>query len=109
MSTGDRLKFYRSKAWQNCRRSYLASVGGLCERCLTRGKITPAVIVHHREHLQDHFTAEQALSWDNLEALCRQCHADEHPEVYEKKRRPRRYEVTDDGAVILPDPDTDAL
>lgn len=28
--------FYKSKAWKRCRAMYAASVGGLCERCLTK-------------------------------------------------------------------------
>ena len=108
MSYGNRSKFYRSKAWQKCREAYLASVGGLCEKCLEQGKITPAVIVHHKEHLQDEFTAEQALNWENLQAVCRDCHAEEHPEVYKSRRITRRYELLPDGTVYLPETE-DAL
>ena len=39
-------KFYRSKAWQQCRESYISKVHGLCERCQSKGKITPGYIVH---------------------------------------------------------------
>ena len=106
MSYGDRSKFYRSKTWQRCRKGYLASVGGLCEKCLTKGKVTPAVIVHHKEPLGEHFRIEQALSWDNLQALCRDCHAEEHEDIYNGRRKPRRYEILDDGSVLLTDPDS---
>ena len=40
--------FYKTRAWKRCRASYLASVGGLCERCLKRGLIVPADQVHHK-------------------------------------------------------------
>lgn len=72
--------FYQSAAWRKNSRAYLASVDGLCERCRSAGKLVPAVIVHHREHL----TAESirdpmmAMGWDNLEALCQECHNKEH-------------------------------
>ena len=96
MSYGRRKEFYHSVAWKNCRAAYLASVGGLCEDCLQRGLITPAVIVHHVNPLQEDFTAEQALNWNNLRAVCRLCHATEH-----EQRAPRRYSIADDGAVII--------
>ena len=41
-------RFYKSKAWQECRASYLKSVGGLCERCYKKGLIVPATTVHHK-------------------------------------------------------------
>jgi 5-methylcytosine-specific restriction endonuclease McrA len=73
---------------------------------LQKGKITPAEIVHHIEHLQDDFTLEQALDWNNLKAVCRDCHAKEHPEIYGKSQStPRRYEILPDGTVYLPEDD----
>ena len=73
-------KLYKSKAWQHTRRSYLDSVGGLCERCLKRGIYKPAVIVHHKDYLtpENIGNPEIAFSFSNLEALCRSCHEDEH-------------------------------
>ena len=32
-------KLYKSKQWQHTRQAYLASVGGLCERCYAKGLI----------------------------------------------------------------------
>ena len=73
-------KFYKSKAWQKCRMSYLKSVGGLCERCLAKGLYVPAVIVHHKRHIskQNIGNPNITLSHNNLEALCRNCHSEEH-------------------------------
>ena len=73
-------EFYSSRAWQECRKAYKKSVGGLCERCLKTGRLTPGEIVHHKIHLtpQNINNAAVCLSWANLECVCRDCHADLH-------------------------------
>ena len=88
-------RFYSSEAWNNTREAYKKSVGGLCERCLQRGLIVPGEIVHHKEHLTPGNIDNEALAlgFDNLELVCRECHAEEHG----KKRR--RYEIDDFGRV----------
>ena len=86
---------YKSKRWQSTRVAYLRSVGGLCERCLKKGLYRPAVIVHHKVYLtaENIHNPEIALSWDNLELLCRDCHALAHkPE--------KRYKLDNLGRVI---------
>ena len=72
--------FYKSTAWQQCRRAYAAAVGGLCERCLARGIVSAGRVVHHKQHLTPETIDDPdvALNWDNLELLCRDCHGDEH-------------------------------
>lgn len=72
--------FYRSKEWQGTRKLVLARSGGLCERCLEGGKLTPADVVHHRiplsaENMGD---PEITLNPDNLLALCDECHTEVH-------------------------------
>lgn len=94
--------FYDSRAWKDTRRNYRQSVGGLCERCLARGIVTPADIVHHivpltPENIQD---LNVSLSWRNLQALCRQCHADVHEEMYQE-RTGKRYKVDKNGRVVF--------
>ena len=90
-------RFYKSKAWQHTRASYLQSVGGLCERCLKKGLYHPAVIVHHKVYLtEDNINnPEMALDYGNLEALCRECHEEEH------SGSGRRYRVREDGSVEI--------
>ncbi len=87
--------FYKSQAWKRCRASYAASVGGLCERCLARGMYTPGVIVHHKVHLTPDNIGDPSvtLNWDNLELVCRDCHAELHDE------RQRRYKIDPNGGV----------
>ena len=72
--------FYKSWPWRRCRDGYLKSVGGLCERCLKIGLIVPADQVHHkiRLTLDNLNNTAVTLNWDNLEALCLDCHQKEH-------------------------------
>lgn len=87
--------FYQSDAWVACRRAYLAKVGGMCERCAAKGLAVPAEIVHHKVPLDAHNIRrpDVALNFDNLMALCRDCHGAVH-------RPDKRWKVTADGHVI---------
>ena len=88
---------YKSKRWQTTRLAYLKSVGGLCERCLKKGLYKPAVIVHHKVYLtaENINNPEITLNWNNLEAVCRECHEDEH------RGQDRRYTIREDGTVEI--------
>ena len=88
-------QFYKSQAWRDCRRAYLKSRGGLCERCLAKGFYNPAEIIHHKVHLTPENITDPAvsLSWDNLEALCRRCHGREHERIH------RRWSVDELGRI----------
>ena len=74
-------QLYSSKRWQDCRNEYAKSKGWLCENCLRSGLYTAGDIVHHKIELtpENINNPEIALSWDNLELLCRTCHAEKHP------------------------------
>lgn len=67
--------FYSGKAWRRVSAAYMSSKNYVCERC---GK--PAVICHHKKWLDDRNVNDPkiALSFDNLEALCLECHNAEH-------------------------------
>lgn len=88
--------FYSSYTWRKARANKLKQVGGLCERCLTKGIYSPAEIIHHRTHLTPENITDPKITTDlaNLEALCRECHADEH-------LSPHRYRVDEMGNVII--------
>ena len=90
--------FYKSKEWERCRSGYIKYVGGLCERCLSRGDIVPGLIVHHKCYLTPENITDPAitLSYDNLELLCLDCHNKEHI-----TKREQRYEIRPDGKVII--------
>lgn len=68
--------FYNSKAWQDCRASYIADRvrvdGGMCEHC----KDVPGYIVDHITELTPNNLADPwiALGKDNLQFLCLSCH-----------------------------------
>lgn len=72
--------FYRSPAWRKVRKAYIASVNGLCERCMKENKYVPGWIVHHKVHLNPSNINDPSvtLSWSNLEYLCQDCHNKEH-------------------------------
>ena len=86
--------FYSGWKWRRCKDSYLRSVGGLCEECRRRGLIKAADEVHHKIHLtKDNVNkSEIALNWANLEALCEDCHRQQH-------RKTKRWRVDEDGNV----------
>lgn len=83
----------------------------LCENCLRKGIYKPAEIVHHIIELDpiNIENPEIALCFDNLEAVCRECHDEYHDnhgrwaKVNEKKRQARldslRYTVDENGRV----------
>lgn len=104
-------QFYSSKAWQDCRNEYAKRRHYLCENCLRKGIYRPGEIVHHKIEI-DPVTIEKpeiALNFDNLELLCRECHANRHElrgrwaEVNRRKRAKRdasmRYRIHPDGTV----------
>lgn len=81
--------FYNSTAWKRCREAYKSKVGGLCERCLAEGIITPAEEIHHRVPLTPETINDPAVSlnFDNLEALCRKHHQLAHRDRNAKVKR----------------------
>ncbi len=89
-------EFYLSTVWRSCRAAYVKKAGGLCERCLKRGLYVPGEIVHHRVHLTPENIEDPRITcgFDNLELLCRNCHADEH------QRAERRYTIDRSGRVL---------
>ena len=104
--------FYSSKRWQAVRNEYAKRRHYLCEDCLRRGIYRPGVIVHHKIEI-DPVTIEVpeiALNADNLELLCRDCHARVHDQhsgrwakVNEARRAAReeknRYKIDEFGRV----------
>lgn len=89
--------FYLSMAWKNTSKAYRQSVAGLCERCKAKGLIVPGEIVHHKIHLTPENISDPdiSLNWNNLECLCRECHAEVHG------ARERRYKLDAQGRVIF--------
>ena len=73
-------RFYTSTAWRKARASVLRDSNGLCQICLMKGLIVPAVHVHHKVHLTPDNLDDPMIALDssNLVALCEECHAEQH-------------------------------
>jgi 5-methylcytosine-specific restriction endonuclease McrA len=71
-------KFYNSTVWRRCRDGFLNIKLGICERC---GK--PAEVVHHKVFITPNNINDTAitLNYENLEALCHDCHNKLHNKV----------------------------
>ena len=87
-------RFYKSRTWHKCRTAYASSAGGLCEECRKKGLIRAGVIVHHKVNITPENINDPTvtLNFDNLELLCRDCHALKHKGV-------KRYKVDELGRI----------
>lgn len=56
--------------WRKARDAYLQT-HPLCERCLVKGEVEPATMVHHKVALRD---GGERLNPNNFMALSRECH-----------------------------------
>lgn len=94
--------FYKSKAWQDTRESYISkrqSVdGGLCEVCC----MSVGTIVHHIEHLTPENINDPhiALGHDNLELNCHDCHNQQEGHGFQRAELPCSFDA--DGNPIPP-------
>ncbi len=93
-------QFYNSDAWRACREAFLQSKGYLCERCSTPDNPVVAKIAHHKIYLTKENINNPyiTLSWDNLEALCQDCHNKEH----HRGERKKRYSFDANGNLVYP-------
>ena len=71
----------------------------MCERCFERGRLVPAEIVHHIQHLSPENIGdpEVSLSFGNLMRVCRDCHAEFH---YTDQSYTPRVSFDENGRVI---------
>ena len=71
----------------------------LCEDCMKRGIYKPAKEVHHIEELtpDNIHRPEIALNFDNLVALCKECHKARH----NARENGKRYFFGINGEIIL--------
>jgi len=75
--------FYKSAKWQRVRKVVLDRSHGLCERCMERGEVRPADVVHHVIPLSPENVGDPAISLnpEKLMALCDECHTAVHQEL----------------------------
>lgn len=89
--------FYKSKAWQDVRKVVWDRAHGLCERCMEKGELKPADVVHHTTPLTPDNVNDPnvSLNPDKLIALCDDCHTKVHQQLGigamngRKEERPR--------------------
>ena len=88
--------FYNSPAWKHTRKAYTKYQRGLCERCLAKGLFKPGELVHHKQPLTPENISDPgvALSFDNLQLLCRDCHAVIH-------KPDKRYKIDELGRITI--------
>lgn len=83
---GDSMEFkYDSAKWKRKAAHIMKRDGYMCVRCKRYGKMRPARVVHHIQHV-DEFP-ELAYTDSNLESLCVACHNRMHPEKAAKRNR----------------------
>ena len=71
-----RADFYRSYRWQKLRKQVLEDNNYMCMKCKERGRVREATEVHHIEQLATNWS--KRLDYDNLMALCYDCHHEIH-------------------------------
>ncbi|EPR12488.1 hypothetical protein [Ruminiclostridium papyrosolvens] len=95
--------FYNSKEWKKCRKSYIKTVKGLCETCLSKGTIKTGYIVHHTIKLTpDNINnPDITLNHELLRYDCLECHnTDELGEHNGKQGVLPLYKFDEDGQLI---------
>lgn len=71
--------FYNSVVWQHTRQEVLEEQHHECQRCKIKGLYSEAVTVHHIKYIRKH--PELAITKSNLEAICEECHFEEHHKI----------------------------
>ena len=83
-------KIYNSSIWQKLRKTYMAA-HPICEVCQLEGIIKPAVEIHHIREISNGTSIEQmqdiAYDYNNLQALCVECHHKIHTNRHREKRQ----------------------
>jgi len=61
------------RTWKVIRDAFL-SANPLCTMCKAEGRLTPSTVAHHKVKITDGGTND----WENMEALCQECHSRLH-------------------------------
>ena len=81
------VKFYQWSAWRKLRQQALKRDNYECQTCKRIGKYSKAQNVHHLKEVKQY--PKLALTLDNLECICINCHNKEHERL--EKTRPVRF------------------
>jgi 5-methylcytosine-specific restriction enzyme A len=76
----ERKKIYNNTRWRKLRIAKLQQCP-LCEVCLAKGVITPAIDVHHIDSFMNYEglkRLEKAYNFANLLPVCKECHQKIH-------------------------------
>jgi 5-methylcytosine-specific restriction endonuclease McrA len=65
------IGFYNSTAWIKCRTGYMQGQNYICEKCKGVATICHHIIEITEDNIND---VNITLSWDNLMAVCLDCH-----------------------------------
>ena len=71
---------YHTSEWERVRQAAWARDHGMCVECYTRGRVTPAELVHHINEITPENIDDPGVAYnlDNLECVCRECHSRLH-------------------------------
>ena len=71
---------YHTSEWERVRQEAWARDHGMCQECYTRGRVTPAELVHHITEITPANINDPDVTYnlDNLECVCRECHSRLH-------------------------------
>lgn len=79
----ERQKIYQSTRWKNLRKAKLLQQP-LCELCLAKGIVTPAIDVHHIDSFMNYTGTDRlkyAFNFANLMSICKECHSLIHRKI----------------------------
>lgn len=91
VASGNEKKIYKCRYWRDRVRSdIIARDNNECQWCKLNGKVTKNnLVVHHIEELKDN--PARAYDYDNLVAICRDCHEKHHDRFQEEHKKNKKF------------------
>lgn len=87
--------FYNSKYWRRFSKEVKREQNNECQICKSKGRYSPAKILHHVKHLKDrpdlaysrYYIDENGVKQRQLLAVCFKCHEEEHDRQFKGNAR----------------------